>query len=175
MRFNSRGGFNVPFGRKPERFSKALITKIVNQVKWAEKQMREKDWQFQVRPWTETITEAREGDFIYLDPPYIGRHTDYYNSWGDDEAKLLADRTQELPCGFALSMWLQNRHRHNPHIETCWPGMIIREYNHFYHVGPTEELRNEMIEALVIKPGFAALPGELIEIAPGLVAPGLFD
>ena len=34
MRFNSKGKYNVPFGHKPERFRKAYITKIVNQVKW---------------------------------------------------------------------------------------------------------------------------------------------
>ena len=28
IRFNKKGGFNVPFGHKPERFSKAYITKI---------------------------------------------------------------------------------------------------------------------------------------------------
>ncbi len=32
MRFNSKGGFNVPFCRKPERFRQALITKICNQI-----------------------------------------------------------------------------------------------------------------------------------------------
>lgn len=31
IRFNRAGGFNVPFCRNPERFSKALIAKIVNQ------------------------------------------------------------------------------------------------------------------------------------------------
>ena len=32
MRFNRTGDFNVPFCHKPERFSKAYITKISNQV-----------------------------------------------------------------------------------------------------------------------------------------------
>ena len=32
IRFNRKGDFNVPFGHKPQRFSKAYITKIVNQV-----------------------------------------------------------------------------------------------------------------------------------------------
>ena len=33
MRFNKKGGFNVPFCKKPNRFAKALVTKISNQVK----------------------------------------------------------------------------------------------------------------------------------------------
>src|SRR5690606_306254 len=32
MRFNKKGGFNVPFCKKPNRFAQALITKITNQV-----------------------------------------------------------------------------------------------------------------------------------------------
>jgi DNA adenine methylase len=32
IRFNSKGKFNVPFCRKPERFARAYITKIVNQI-----------------------------------------------------------------------------------------------------------------------------------------------
>jgi len=33
IRFNRKGGFNVPFNHKAERFSKAYVTKVVNQVK----------------------------------------------------------------------------------------------------------------------------------------------
>lgn len=32
MRFNKKGGFNVPFCKKPNRFAQALVTKITNQV-----------------------------------------------------------------------------------------------------------------------------------------------
>lgn len=46
LRFNKSGKFNVPFGHKPQRFSKAYITKIANQVNWTAKQMagKEIDW-----------------------------------------------------------------------------------------------------------------------------------
>lgn len=33
MRFNRKGGYNVPFCKKPNRFAQALVTKITNQVK----------------------------------------------------------------------------------------------------------------------------------------------
>jgi DNA adenine methylase (dam) len=155
MRFNRHGRFNVPFGHKPQRFSQAYITKIVNQVGWVAKQMRDKDWEFRVARWDETLAEAQPGDFVYLDPPYIGRHTDYYNSWDGAEAIRLASIAKRLPCGFALSMWLENRYRKNAHIEESWSGMEMRICSHFYHVGSTENLRNEMQEALIIKPGCA--------------------
>ncbi len=119
--------------------------------------MRGKDWEFRVAKWDEVLPEAQPDDFVYLDPPYIGRHTDYYNSWNENEAARLAIAAKNLPCGFALSMWLENRYRKNAHIEECWSGLELRICTHFYHVGSTESLRNEMDEALVIKPGFATL------------------
>lgn len=155
MRFNSHGKFNVPFGHKPQRFTKAYITKIANQVNWVAKQMRGKNWEFLVAKWNEVLSKAQPCDFVYLDPPYIGRHTDYYNSWGEGEAASLAASTKNLSCGFALSMWLENRYRKNTHIEECWSGLELRVCSHFYHVGSSEALRNEMDEALIIKPDFA--------------------
>ena len=155
MRFNRRGKFNVPFGHKPQRFTKAYVTKIVNQVGWIARQMKGKDWEFRVTRWDEILCEARPADFVYLDPPYIGRHTDYYNAWDERQAEKLAFATQGLPCGFAASMWLENRHRKNRHVEGCWTHAEMRVCSHFYHVGSSESLRNEMDEALLIKPGFA--------------------
>ena len=155
MRFNRKGEFNVPFGHKPQRFAKAYITKIVNQVGWVARQMQGREWEFRVTPWQETLAEVRSADFVYMDPPYIGRHTDYFNSWDDAEACRLAMTAQKLPGGYALSMWLENRFRKNEHIAACWPDTEIRVCTHFYHVGSDESLRNEMDEALAIKEGFA--------------------
>ncbi len=155
MRFNRKGEFNVPFGHKPLRFSKAYITKIVNQVGWVAKQMKGKDWEFRVAAWDTILSEAGAEDFVYIDPPYVGRHTDYYNSWDECDAERLACATKELPCGYAVSMWLENVHRHNHHVERCWSHTELRICTHFYHVGSHETLRNEMDEALMIKPGFA--------------------
>lgn len=155
MRFNRHGKFNVPFGHKPQRFTPAYITKVANQVNWAAKQMRDKDWEFRVARWDETLSEAQPDDFVYFDPPYIGRHTDYYNSWDEAEAANLAHTAKHLSCGFALSMWRENRYRKNSHLAECWSGLEVRVCSHFYHVGSAETLRNEMEEALVLKPDFA--------------------
>lgn len=156
MRFNKRGKFNVPFGHKPQRFSKGYITKIANQVNWTAKQMAGKEIEWRVADWKDTLDEAKPNDFVYIDPPYIGRHADYFNSWDEEAASLLASASRKLPCGFAASMWLQNTYRRNSHVEDCWYGMEIAQFAHFYHVGSRESLRNKMTEALIIKPGFAA-------------------
>lgn len=156
MRFNRKGKFNVPFGHKPHRFSKAYITKICNQVNWAAQQMDGKQWEFRVASWTEVLPQARAEDFVYMDPPYIGRHTDYYNSWDSAEAEALASSLTNLPCGFALSMWLENQYRRNTHIDTHLASFELRSHTHFYHVGSKEQFRNAMDEALIVKPGFIA-------------------
>jgi DNA adenine methylase len=152
MRFNSKGEFNVPFGHKPERFSQSYITKITNQVDKVSKAMKDKDWVFQVFDWKETLSLAVDGDFVYLDPPYIGRHTDYFNTWSDDDAVNLSEISSSLPCDYALSMWLENKYRKNDHISDYWQqGTELKTISHFYHIGSTESLRNSMTEALVLK------------------------
>jgi DNA adenine methylase len=161
MRFNQKGKYNVPFGRKPERFRQAYITKIANQVKWVRRLMKNRDWEFRVSDWRQTLAAATAADFVYLDPPYIGRHTDYYTRWNHEHARELAKVAAALPCGFALSMWKENKFRQNKHLDNCWRDCEVRTSSHFYHVGSTESLRHEMVEALVVKPGFVAMAEEL--------------
>ncbi|GBC91745.1 Modification methylase DpnIIA [bacterium HR15] len=156
MRFNRSGEFNVPFCRKPNRFTPAYISKIVNQIRWVYHQIQGKEWEFRVASWEETLQEAEVLDFIYLDPPYIGRHTDYYNHWGIEDTLRLADAMRQLPCGYALSMWWENPYRRNGLIEALWSDLELRVCRHFYHLGATEDLRSWMHEALLIRPGFAA-------------------
>jgi len=160
MRFNSRGEFNVPFCRKPDRFRQAYVTKIVNQIAQIQKIMRGKDWEFRVGDWRECLENVTADDFVYLDPPYLGRHTDYYQQWSENDAAELARLAQNLPCGFALSMWKENKYRLNEHLRRYWNGLVERTFTHFYHVGSTENLRNAMEEALLIKPGYETLAVE---------------
>jgi len=154
MRFNSKGEFNVPFCRKTDRFRPAYVTKIVNQISQIQKIMRDKDWEFRTGDWRECFVNVTADDFVYLDPPYIGRHTDYYQQWSEDDAAQLARLALSLPCGFALSMWKENKYRLNEHLRLYWDGLVERTFTHFYHVGSTENLRNAMEEALLIKPGY---------------------
>ena len=152
MRFNSKGGFNVPFNHKPDRFRQSYITKITNQIKNIRKIIKDKDWNFEVADWKSTLAKSNKEDFIYLDPPYIGRHTDYFNSWSLEDAKDLSKTVLSLECGYALSMWKENKYRKNDHLFDDWNGLVKKEFSHFYHIGSKESLRNEMIEVLAIKP-----------------------
>ena len=155
IRFNRKGQFNVPFGKKPERFRQAYVTKIANQVSYLKAVMEGRDWRFETADWPDSLAQATENDFVYADPPYAGRHTDYYSNWDEQQEKELLSRLRQLPCGFALSTWKENRYRTNPRLPSDLPDVVIRATEHFYHVGPTERLRNSMTEALVLKKDFA--------------------
>ncbi|CAM3512576.1 Site-specific DNA-methyltransferase (adenine-specific) [Bordetella sputigena] len=153
MRFNTKGGFNVPFCRKPDRFRQALITKICNQVARAQSAIGDKDWVFKCQSWRETFAEVRGEDFVYMDPPYVGRHADYYTKWSDEEATELAKAIRALPAGFAYSMWKENQYRENAHLTEHFSDFAVETFSHFYHLGASESMRNEMEEALVLSHG----------------------
>lgn len=165
MRFNKKGGFNVPFCRKPERFRPALITKIVNQVEWARQAMDGKDWDFVTQDWRVTVADAKAGDLIYCDPPYIGRHVDYYNGFKEEEADDLAKALIASKAGFTLSMWLENKYRRNDYVDNWFSEYPQRTMEHFYHVGPQEKLRNAMTEVVILSENVAAEPAEVTESA----------
>ncbi|MGA7192042.1 MAG: Dam family site-specific DNA-(adenine-N6)-methyltransferase, partial [Anaerolineales bacterium] len=151
MRFNKAGKFNVPFCRKPERFSPAYITKIANQVQNISKVISASDWEFKVADFKETLSSAKPQDIVYADPPYAGRHVDYFNSWSQQNEDDLAELLTSLPCRFILSTWHSNEFRTNAQVEKMWAsnGFHVFTKTHYYHVGATEDLRHPMIEALI--------------------------
>lgn len=145
----SKNGYNVPFGRKPNRFGKALITKIVNQVDTIQKKIQANNWKFVCDDWKNVVKNIKTNDFVYLDPPYIGRNADYFTPWENKDANELADYfNKHTEIHFALSMWYQNKYRKNNYI-TRWRGNIVTN-EHFYFLGGYEKNRTSMIEALII-------------------------
>lgn len=149
IRFNKRGEFNVPFGHKPQRFAPAYITKIVNQISRFQSALAVGDWHFSCQDYEPTIREAVGGDFIYCDPPYVGRHVDYYDSWDAESEIALHRELERSPARFMLSTWHSNQHRKNSFLDSLWKKFEIRTKEHFYHVGAFEENRKPMREALV--------------------------
>ncbi|MCM1286958.1 MAG: Dam family site-specific DNA-(adenine-N6)-methyltransferase [Clostridium sp.] len=150
IRFNKKYKFNVPYGHKPQRFAKSYVTKIVNQVKRLEDIIPKNEWEFKCQSFEETIREASETDFIYCDPPYIGRHVDYYDSWDAECEITLRDALYSSGAKFILSTWDHNKYRSNEYIDTIWKGCYKLNQEHFYHVGAKEQNRNSMTEALLI-------------------------
>ncbi len=149
IRFNRKGGFNVPFCRKPERFAKAYITKIVNQIEYVYSLLQLKDFTFICQDFSETIQIANDGDIIYCDPPYIGRHTEYFNGWDENKELELNRQLSNTASDFILSTWHSNIYRENNYLKTIWKDYNLITREHFYHLGGKEKNRNSMLEALV--------------------------
>ena len=149
MRFNKKGGFNVPFCKKPNRFAQSLVTKITNQVENISRIIEHGDYEFKHQDFKKTLEELKPADFVYADPPYIGRHVDYFDSWSEEEEIILKNGLTESNCKFILSTWLSNKYRTNDYIFSVWENCFVATKEHFYHVGGKETNRNAVYEALL--------------------------
>ena len=149
IRFNGKWWFNVPFGHKPERFAKAYVTKIVNQIWWVEEKIRLSNWEFKLSNFANTIKEAWVNNLIYCDPPYIARHSDYFNKWEENDEWNLKKALDESWAKYVVSSWLGNEYRKNEFIESVWGDCSILTKDHFYHVWAKESNRKPMQEALL--------------------------
>lgn len=150
MRFNKNNDFNVPYGHKPERFAKAYITKIVNQVSYISEKLKNNNWQFICQSFDKTLSLADSDSFVYCDPPYIGRNVDYYDSWDETLELSLCNHLKECGAKFILSTWDHNDYRSNGYIDTIWSFCHKIQQKHFYHVGAKESNRNAIVEALLM-------------------------
>lgn len=149
IRFNRHGGFNVPFCRKPDRFSRAYITKIVNQVQRMEEFLKNHDISLACEDFRDALKNAEEGDIIYCDPPYIDRYSDYYNCWQEQDEADLYHILKRTKTNFILSTWHHNNFRRNSYIERYWKEFNVYQKEHFYHLGASLVNRNSMVESLV--------------------------
>lgn len=153
MRFNKKGGFNVPFCKKPGRFAPAYITKIVNEVKWLEHKLHNNDWQFKTEDFRSVLKSIEDNPLaiIYSDGPYPSRYNDYFNGWSDKDERELFDALDKQKGQFILSTWYGNDFRQNTFIEELWSKFKVVTKSHTYHLGAKVENRNEIQEALIIK------------------------
>lgn len=149
MRFNKKGGYNVPFCKKPKRFAQALVTKICNQVENISQIIEQGDYEFKYQDFNQTLLELKSNDIVYCDPPYIGRHVDYFDSWTEEEEIVLNNGLVNSGCKFILSTWLSNKYRTNDYVFSVWEDCYVATKEHFYHVGGKETNRNAVYEALL--------------------------
>lgn len=166
IRFNKKYEFNVPYGHKPQRFSKAYVTKVANQVKYVEDMMKTHSWVFLCQSFEKTISMAGANDFIYCDPPYIGRHVDYYDSWDEESELALSKALAQSKAKFMLSTWDHNDYRRNEYLDTVWSFCHKVTHEHFYHVGAKEANRNPMVEALLTNYAITGNTNELLTQHP---------
>lgn len=148
MRFNRQGSFNVPYCHKPERFSKAYISKICHQIEYVASVMTPQ-WDLSCQSFEHTIAAAPPEAIIYCDPPYIGRSTDYFGTWNEEDERKLHDCLMASGRRFIVSTWLQTARRVNPYVQSLWGHCSIQTMQHSYFVGAKESNRPAVTEALL--------------------------
>lgn len=149
IRFSKKSGWNIPFCKKPQRFIGMLKTKIVNQVARV-RNVVQPTWKFSTSSFQELIEQASANDIIYCDPPYLGRHSDYFSSWSENDESELARLLKASPARFILSTWHHNDFRSNTSLSKHWTDFHIVTREHFYHAGAKESNRRPVVEALVM-------------------------
>ena len=175
IRYNGKGEFNIPFCRKPQRFAQAYVTKIVNQVETLAKLFKLKNFRFKCQDFVKTIEGASPSDMIYCDPPYIGRHVDYYNGWNAADEERLFLLLSDFDGKFILSTWHHNDYRKNDYIDALWSRYNILTRDHFYHVGGNEDNRNPVVEALVLNYETAPCESAFDQNQPALFGPSMIE
>ena len=165
IRFNKSFGFNVPYGHKPNRFAQAYVTKIVNQIKQVAFFIENNDYEFVCQDFKQTLAATKDGDLIYCDPPYIGRHVDYFDSWSEENEYELEKQMRDSKAQFIVSTWFANKYRANEYLAEVWKNYNVVTTEHFYHFGGKEENRNAVTEALILSysPPNAMIAIELVE------------
>lgn len=113
IRFNSRGEFNLPVGKRD--FNRKMEQKLVDFIS----RIQEQDCSFTCLDFREfDISSLTEADFVYLDPPYLITCATYNERGGWDEGAerdLLAflDRLNGRGIRFALSNVLRSKGKKN--------------------------------------------------------------
>ena len=93
FRLNSRGGFNVPVGR----YASPTICDADN-LRFVSEALRQPGVTLAVQTFEAALADVREGDFVYLDPPYAplsrtARFTSYTAAQFGSEQQLALQRS----------------------------------------------------------------------------------
>lgn len=127
IRFNSKGEFNMPFGKDRSEFNPNMDKNLKNFIE----ALKTKKCYFTNNNFTDVgIEHLGEGDFVYADPPYLITTASYNENggWGEtEERKLLEllDKCNDNGIKFALSNVLENKGKENS---------ILKEWSKKYTV-----------------------------------------
>ena len=113
VRFNSKGEFNLPVGKRD------FNSKMRNKLILFSKKLKEKEIEFCSKDFREIdINKISKNTFIYCDPPYLITTAGYNENgmWTDKEEKDLLNFLKEVDkkgLKFALSNVLESKNKEN--------------------------------------------------------------
>jgi len=167
MRFNNSGGFNAPFCLDTRHLLGKTAESIYTYLKVmrdTQKIIQAHDWEFRLADFRELLDLAGKGDFLYGDPPYLGRQTTYFgNRYTQVEEDALAEWTRNTEAVYCLSNWYSDRDRINPLVELYKHTTIIRiDFNYNMGNGKNDSPdMNDVQECLFVKPECAIVDRDI--------------
>ena len=150
IRYNSKGEFNVPYGRY-KNLNTSLVTNFHSEL-LAKTEIYNFDYK--------AIFEmADEDDFMFLDPPYDCVFSDYGNveykdGFNEKNHTELANAYKELNCKALMVIG------RTPLTEELYGDMIVEEYGKSYSVNIRNRFKAEASHILVSNYGNEALKRE---------------
>lgn len=136
IRFNSKGEYNMPFGKDRSEYNKNMKTNLINFIT----RIQEQDSTFLNKSFDElNVEEFTKDTFVYADPPYLITVASYNENGGWNEQmeyKLLEylDKCTENGIKFALSNVLEMNDKSNDILKK-WAqekGYNIHHLNYTY-------------------------------------------
>lgn len=136
IRFNSKGEYNMPFGKDRSEYNKNMRTNLINFIT----RIQEQDSTFLNKSFEElNVEEFTKDTFVYADPPYLITVASYNENGGWNEQmeyKLLEylDKCSENGIKFALSNVLEMNDKSNDILKK-WAeekGYNIHHLNYTY-------------------------------------------
>jgi DNA adenine methylase len=139
IRYNSKGEFNVPFGRY-ERINTSLVTKKHSDL-LVNTEIYNTDYK-------NVFDLAESDDFMFLDPPYDCIFSDYGNEeykdgFNDECHTTLAEDFKNLNCKALLVIG------RTPLIEKLYGDLIIDEYAKTYSVNIRNRFKSAATHVLI--------------------------
>lgn len=113
IRFNSKGDYNMPFGKERSSFNPTLRDKFEKFVD----ELHKKDFEFVNLDFRELQNlKFKDNDFLYCDPPYYNSTATYNenNGWNETDENDLLTMLKQINVRWALS----NNLRTNPQLKT---------------------------------------------------------
>lgn len=139
IRFNSKGEYNVPYGRY-KNFNTAIITKQHQQL-LATTKIYNTDYR-------EIFALAESKDFVFLDPPYDCTFSDYGNieykdGFSEENHRQLANDFRNLGCRTMMVIGA------TPLTRELYGGNIVTEYDKNYSVNIRNRFKTEAVHLIV--------------------------
>lgn len=140
LRFNKKGEFNIPFGKRT--FNNALKDKL-NSYQQLIEVMSIKFLQSSVFDFDYYGCCSKVDDFVYFDPPYLITDDTYSSLWcKDDEIRLLEllDELASANIKWGLSNVLAHKGRTNDILLQWSKAYKVHKLSHSYKRGDSEEV-----------------------------------